>query len=628
MAKLIPSLRICTDEKNLTAGEKRLAERFYRKLDDDYTIWVDIPVGDRKLRPDFVLLHPERGLLVLEVKDWKARTIKRINPDTIWLDTDDGLVQTKNPLKQAREYAFAIVDVLKRDPALVQQFGDHQGKLVMPYAYGAVLTNIPRMSYDKVPLLAKILPPHQVICRDEMVETVEPEVLDQHLANMSTLDFGTTLTDAQVGRVRYWLYPDIRVTLMDEKEPDVEAAIAQVDPLQSSIPRELKVMDLNQEQIARNLGRGHRIIHGVAGSGKTLILAYRCHHLAATMTKILVLCFNVALASRLRGLMEYHGIDDRVTVRHYHGWCQDILAAHGISKPRYGQNYIEQLEQRVTDNINSGKIPAGQYDAVLLDEGHDFKPEWLKLIAQMPHPDRASLLVLYDDAQNLYGEVEQRRAFSFASVGIHARGRSRILRHNYRNTAQILQVAYAFAQAAIAPSETSDDDAPPVLIPKSGGRQGPMPTLSLFEGEYKDEIAHVCDRVKDKHAEGVPWNEIAILYREKWLGKKFYEAMLDRRVPVDWLQSSKEARNFNPLTDSVKLMTMHASKGLEFPVVFVAGLGFLPNKHSTDTDEARLLYVAMTRAVQQLEMSGHRRTGRGQKPTFYQRMEDVLRQLE
>jgi superfamily I DNA and RNA helicase len=34
-------------------------------------------------------------------------------------------------------------------------------------------------------------------------------------------------------------------------------------------------MDMEQEKLARNLGEGHRIIHGVAGSGKTLILAYR-----------------------------------------------------------------------------------------------------------------------------------------------------------------------------------------------------------------------------------------------------------------------------------------------------------------------------------------------------------------
>ena len=45
-------------------------------------------------------------------------------------------------------------------------------------------------------------------------------------------------------------------------------------------------------------------------------------------------------------------------------------------------------------------------------------------------------------------------------------------------------------------------------------------------------------------------------------------------------------------------MTMHRSKGLEFPVVFIPGLGHLPNPHGEVADEARLLYVAMTRAIE------------------------------
>jgi superfamily I DNA/RNA helicase len=48
----------------------------------------------------------------------------------------------------------------------------------------------------------------------------------------------------------------------------------------------------------------------------------------------------------------------------------------------------------------------------------------------------------------------------------------------------------------------------------------------------------------------------------------------------------------------VKLLTMHSSKGLEFPVVFIAGVGFMPMQSQAIADEARLLYVAMTRATE------------------------------
>ena len=70
-------------------------------------------------------------------------------------------------------------------------------------------------------------------------------------------------------------------------------------------------------------------------------------------------------------------------------------------------------------------LPRAQYGAVLVDEGHDFEPEWLKLVAQMVHPETNSLLVLYDDAQSI-NRRKARLGFSFAEVGIQARGRTTI----------------------------------------------------------------------------------------------------------------------------------------------------------------------------------------------------------
>jgi len=46
------------------------------------------------------------------------------------------------------------------------------------------------------------------------------------------------------------------------------------------VPDIVRVMDLQQEQLARSMGEGHRVIHGVAGSGKTMILGYRAQSTA------------------------------------------------------------------------------------------------------------------------------------------------------------------------------------------------------------------------------------------------------------------------------------------------------------------------------------------------------------
>ena len=52
--------------------------------------------------------------------------------------------------------------------------------------------------------------------------------------------------------------------------------------------------------------------------------------------------------------------------------------------------------------------------------------------------------------------------------------------------------------------------------------------------------------------------------------------------------------------DTVKLVSMHSSKGLEFPLVVIPGIGQLPNPQVEPAEDARLLYVAMTRALDRL----------------------------
>jgi superfamily I DNA/RNA helicase len=48
--------------------------------------------------------------------------------------------------------------------------------------------------------------------------------------------------------------------------------------------------------------------------------------------------------------------------------------------------YDVPVGAKVTDMVECSQMPSGQYQAVMIDEGHDFAPEWLKLITQMVDP--------------------------------------------------------------------------------------------------------------------------------------------------------------------------------------------------------------------------------------------------
>jgi ATP-dependent exoDNAse (exonuclease V) beta subunit len=79
-------------------------------------------------------------------------------------------------------------------------------------------------------------------------------------------------------------------------------------------------------------------------------------------------------------------------------------------------------------------------------------------------------------------------------------------------------------------------------------------------------------------------------------------------VPFTWLRDSQSKRNFDGSEDSVKLITMHSSKGLEFPTVATCGVGSLGVDAERRQEEAKLLYVAMTRATENLLVTSSKPT--------------------
>lgn len=593
MAEIIPSLNKRTLSQ-MTSGEKRVARRLESALEDDYLVWYDIPVGKKRRYPDFIVLHPSRGLLFIEVKDWKAETLKKISKKSVSLLTPQGLKTTAHPLEQARQYTYNVLPLLEADPLLCQASEAYKGKLAMPYGWGVIFTNITRRQIEKALPDDKrelLLPDHLIIYKDDIIESADAEKFQERLWEMFHYQFGGVLTLPQIDRIRWHLFPEIRIDaptqsdMFDAKQPVVQ-----------TVPDMIKILDVQQEQLARSMGDGHRIIHGVAGSGKTMILGYRCAYLAQSLTKpILVLCFNTTLAAKLRSFIRSKGISEQVQIYHFHDWCGLQLKTYHVDIIKSDKPYWERSVETVIDAVDRGSIPRAQYGAVLIDEGHDFEADWLKLIVQMIDVETNSLLLLYDDAQSIY-KTQSGLGFTLSSVGIQAKGRTTILRLNYRNTREILHFAYTFAQRYIDP-HNSDEDHIPLIEPEAAGNSGPSPVIKTFD-HLNEEICYATACLTAWHKDGVAWNDMAILYTQKNQAYAMTQKFKDASIPYSWLASKKHKSSYDSSENKVTVVTIHSSKGLEFSRVVIIGVGQMKDKNEDAMANARLLYVGMTRAQQ------------------------------
>ena len=93
------------------------------------------------------------------------------------------------------------------------------------------------------------------------------------------------------------------------------------------------------------------------------------------------------------------------------------------------------------------------------------------------------------------------------------------------------------------------------------------------------------------------------------------DALAQRKLPFN---VRKRSGDFKPGSNAIQVMTMKVSKGLEFPVVALPGVGHMPAPGEDEKEAARLFYVAATRATQRLVM------GVGGNGLFHSRISGYL----
>lgn len=268
--------------------------------------------------------------------------------------------------------------------------------------------------------------------------------------------------------------------------------------------------------------------------------------------------------------------------------------------------------------IESGRV-APPFDAVVVDEAQDLRSQELRFLSKLAKPGPNSFLIVGDAGQRIYSKTP-----SLSSLGIEVRGRSHILRVNYRTTKEIRQ----FADAALG---MHSDDLDGGDESRSGVRSllsGPIPQLQKFESDA-EQAKFVTSEIKRRiEREGLHPCDFAIFGRTYKSLQPIERSLKEHGVSSEILGSQATAASTSNL---VSLATMHRAKGLEFKVVFVIGASHdqlpLPAVYKKIEDpvlredaiqrERHLFYVSLTRPRDELVV-----TWVG-KPTEF--LESVLR---
>jgi hypothetical protein len=227
------------------------------------------------------------------VKDWRLAELGSVNADTITITRRDTATVVPHPRRQAREYMLRLMDECRRHPQagmLMQKEGRHAGGYAFPFCHIAVLGNINRSQIAlETQELTLLFPPGPTITRDELAswDALEPQAVMARLkACFDPWWPFPKLTPVQIDIFRSVIHPEVVIRASET---------------------DLAVLDLRQERNARALGDGHRIVYGVAGSGKTVLLIARTKLLAEDPEKrILVLCYNRLLAQHLAVALAAH----------------------------------------------------------------------------------------------------------------------------------------------------------------------------------------------------------------------------------------------------------------------------------------------------------------------------------
>lgn len=541
MARIIPAL----DDAQLAELNSQAEARVYRHLRDDLPARVLVlhrvewilrrpGHGAEDGETDFLICDPDAGLLILEVKGGGIG----FDPATdSWTSTDarGEIHAIKHPFRQAKNAKFAILSKLKEHRRWGQM---GLGKLLMGHA--VALPDV----HDAGVFVAPMSPRETIAAGPDLASLSVP---GDRLLRLVEEVFARPATARALIASRLAEEEEIRIRLTAQQS---------------------KVLGLLA-------GRRRVGICGGAGTGKTVLAVEKARRLAAEGFRTLLVCYNRPLADHLAGLCK--GVTG-LEVASFHSLCsqrcemgkaagRDLLAEAEAECP--GGNLYDVLMPLAL--AYSVDVVGANYDAIVVDEGQDFREEyWFPIELLLSDQDAGPLYVFYDHNQTLYT-----RAKSFP---VHDEPFE--LTTNCRNTRAIHVVSRQFfGGKAFEPPELEG-----------------MP-VELVPAETVTAQAWVIQKCLNRLLidERVRPDDIAVLVTDAADKETRYAALTGLPVPSGayWVFEDHHR------TGGILVETVHRFKGLEKAVIIL-----WVGETTTTQSSAEVLYVGTSRAKSLLYVVG------------------------
>jgi superfamily I DNA/RNA helicase len=234
------------------------------------------------------------------------------------------------------------------------------------------------------------------------------------------------------------------------------------------------------------------------------------------------------------------------------------------------------------------------YDAVVIDEAQDLDPSMLRLLIKLCK-DPSRLFITADANQSIYGS-----GFNWSDVheSLKFQGRTSVLRANYRSTREIGEAAQSYLASGMLDTEP---------IERMHMNNGPLPAVRSVNNSIEESFLLMRFLRQAARDLRLGIGSCAVLCPSNEVGRTIATDLKNGGLEATFM----EGRNLDLLQKGVKVLTLNSAKGLEFPIVALAGfkgsryeyysLALFDEEQEEDIARSkRLIFVGMTRAMRAL----------------------------